>query len=128
MKQPTTWNEALAMREVKSLKILKNHINVIKIKEMSLKEKLLYIVFEYCDNNLYEAMKEKAAKNEAYTNEQVRDLMFQAVQAIFYIHKNGFMHRDIKPENFLIKKQDGFKADVILKLADFGLARGTSDR
>jgi len=76
MKQPTTWNEALAMREVKSLKILKNHINVIKIKEMSLKEKLLYIVFEYCDNNLYEAMKEKAAKNEAYTNEQVRDLMF----------------------------------------------------
>jgi len=38
------------------------------------------------------------------------------------------MHRDIKPENFLIKKQDGFKADVILKLADFGLARGTSDR
>ena len=28
--------------------------------------------------------------------------MQQALQALAYIHKNGYMHRDIKPENFLL--------------------------
>ena len=38
------------------------------------------------------------------------------------------MHRDIKPENFLIQDQTG-TADqkMILKLADFGLAKDLSD-
>ena len=34
--------------------------------------------------------------------------MFQAVNAVSYIHWNGYMHRDIKPENFLVQeKQSG---------------------
>ena len=52
------------------------------------------------------------------------------MQAIAYIHKNGFMHRDIKPENFLIStksiKLPGANTSqqiTNLKLADFGLTR-----
>ena len=30
--------------------------------------------------------------------------MVQAISAINYLHKNGYMHRDIKPENFLVKE------------------------
>ena len=70
------------MREVKSLKVLKQHVNVIKIKEMSLKDKRLNIMFEYCDHNLYEEMKDRASKNSKFTNDEVRDLMFQAIQAV----------------------------------------------
>ena len=53
MKQKTTWDEAVNMNEVKALKQLNSHPNIIKIKELSLKDELLNIVFEYCDKNLY---------------------------------------------------------------------------
>lgn len=45
--------------------------------------------------------------------------MHQAVSAVAYMHRSGYMHRDIKPENFLIND------DGKLKLADFGLAKQT---
>jgi serine/threonine protein kinase len=30
--------------------------------------------------------------------------MGQAISAINYTHRNGYIHRDIKPENFLVKE------------------------
>ena len=47
-------------------------------------------------------MQERARINKHFTDEEVRDIMYQAVQAVAYVHRNGYMHRDIKPENFLI--------------------------
>ena len=38
-----------------------------------------------------------------YTNDEIRNIMFQCLTAIEYVHRNGFAHRDIKPENFLVK-------------------------
>jgi serine/threonine protein kinase len=37
---------------------------------------------------------------------------------VAYIHKFKILHRDLKPQNLLISR------DGILKIADFGLARG----
>jgi len=48
-KQKVSWAEATEMREVKALKKLNNHVNVMKIKEMSLKDQVLCVVFEHCD-------------------------------------------------------------------------------
>ena len=53
MKQKVTWNEALQLREVQALQHLGNHQNVVKIKEMALKDQQLNIVFEYCERNLF---------------------------------------------------------------------------
>ncbi len=72
-------------------------------------------------------MTERSKKNKPFSNEEVRDLAFQALSAVAYIHRNGYMHRDIKPENFLLVKTSGYDTET-LKLADFGLARGVKDR
>lgn len=39
------------------------------------------------------------------------------VEALSYIHKQGFMHRDLKPENVLID------SEFNIKLIDFGIAK-----
>lgn len=96
---------------------------MVKIREMSLKDQMLHVVFEYCAKNLFQLMQEKAKKNRPFSNEEIRDIMFQAVQSVAYCHRTGYMHRDIKPENFLVS-DDG----KTLKLADFGLTKSFKDK
>jgi hypothetical protein len=43
---------------------------------MALKDQQLNVVFEYCERNLFQAMNEKGKKNQQFTNEEVRDLIF----------------------------------------------------
>ena len=47
----------------------------------------------------------------------IKCLGIQLLQALRYLHGQGYMHRDVKPSNVLIS------ADGMLKLADFGMAR-----
>jgi len=54
---------------------------------------------------------------------QAMDLILQAVEAVAYVHKNGYLHRDIKKENLLLAEPlDLSKPIPKLKLADFGTA------
>lgn len=52
---------------------------------------------------------------------RIRNVMYQILQGLAYMHKHGFFHRDMKPENLLVN------GDVV-KLADFGLAREIRSR
>merc|ERR1712100_725448 len=47
----------------------------------------------------------------------VRNITFQILQGLNYMHKTGFFHRDMKPENVLCNGSE------VIKIADFGLAR-----
>jgi protein kinase len=89
------------------------------------KENEVNIVFEYCDKNLFQAMQDRARKNQSWNEQEIKTVMYQCVAAINYMHKNGYMHRDVKPENYLINNTSGpLAADQIqIKLADFGLAK-----
>src|SRR3954465_13841433 len=56
-------------------------------------------------------------------------IMKQVLAGLAYAHKNGVTHRDIKPENILIHeraKTDGFAAEGVVKVTDFGLGRAAS--
>jgi len=113
-----SWNECMQLREIKSLKKL-SHPNIIKLKEVIRENDTLYMVFEFMTNNLYELMKEK---NKPFPEIQVRNITFQMLQGLQYMHKNGFFHRDMKPENVLCNGADD------IKIADFGLAREIRSR
>ncbi|XP_061811692.1 serine/threonine-protein kinase ICK-like isoform X2 [Nerophis lumbriciformis] len=113
-----SWEECMNLREVKSLKKL-NHANIIKLKEVIRENDHLYFIFEYMKENLYQLMKDRA---RLFPESAVRNIMFQILQGLAFIHKHGFFHRDMKPENLLCMGPE------LVKIADFGLAREIRSR
>ncbi|KRX83794.1 Serine/threonine-protein kinase MAK [Trichinella sp. T6] len=108
-----SWNEAMGLREVKSLKKM-NHINVVKLKEVIRENDTLYFIFEYMKENLYEMMKRR---DSPFPHSVICNIIAQILNGLAYIHKHGFFHRDMKPENVLCIGPE------LVKIADFGLAR-----
>ena len=127
-----TWEECLALKEVRSLVEMSsaNHPNIIQLEEVIRETDCrLYFVFEYMpDGNLYDFIKRHTPlpnNNPAMlpqipvplvTEHKIQSILSQALNGIAFLHSKGYVHRDIKPENLLLK------GDTV-KLADFGLAR-----
>ncbi|XP_029109495.1 serine/threonine-protein kinase MAK isoform X1 [Scleropages formosus] len=113
-----SWEECMNLREVKSLKKL-SHANVVKLKEVIRENDHLYFVFEYMKENLYQLMKDR---NKLFPESVIRNIVYQILQGLSFIHKHGFFHRDMKPENLLCMGPE------LVKIADFGLAREIRSR
>lgn len=113
-----SWDECMDLREVKSLKKL-NHANVVKLKEVIRENDYLYFIFEFMKENLYQLMKDR---DKLFPESSVRNIMYQILQGMAFIHKHGFFHRDMKPENLLCMGPE------LVKIADFGLAREIRSR
>lgn len=117
-----SWDEAMNLREVKSLKKL-SHNNVVKLKEVIRENDTLYFVFEYMKENLYQLMKERYESGaKTFPEHMIRNMMYQVLQGLAFMHKHGYFHRDMKPENLLCMGPD------LVKIADFGLAREIRSR
>jgi cyclin-dependent kinase-like len=89
------------LREVKVLRMIKHH-NVVQLREAFKRKGRLFLVFEYCDNNLLEILEERA---NGITPEDVKSYIFQLLKSIEFCHRHGVIHRDIKPENLLIDEE-----------------------
>ena len=108
-----SWDDCIALREVQSLRKLR-HPNIVKLKEIIRENDRLHMVFEHMDCNLYELTKNR---RKHLPQERIQNHMYQILQGLYYMHKNGYFHRDMKPENILVLNND------IKKIADFGLAK-----
>lgn len=102
----------IALREIRMLKQLK-HINLVNLLEVFRKKRRLHLVFEYCDHTV---LHELDRNPRGVPGEQVKNIMWQTLQAVNFCHKRNCIHRDVKPENILLTKRG------IVKLCDFGFA------
>merc|ERR1719427_180295 len=113
-----------ALREIKILKLLQ-HDNVVTLHEICRTKPTpnnrlkgsVYLVFEFCAHDLAGLLSNATIK---FTLGEIKKVMYQLLEGLFYIHKNKILHRDMKAANILITH------DGTLKLADFGLARAFS--
>ena len=67
LKQTTSWEEATQMMEVKALRKLNNHPNIIRIFELIRRSERIYIVQELCQLSLLAEMDQRAKQNKPYT-------------------------------------------------------------
>eukprot|EP00211_Chloroparvula_japonica_P016886 CAMPEP_0119136484 /NCGR_PEP_ID=MMETSP1310-20130426/21507_1 /TAXON_ID=464262 /ORGANISM="Genus nov. species nov., Strain RCC2339" /LENGTH=284 /DNA_ID=CAMNT_0007127473 /DNA_START=36 /DNA_END=887 /DNA_ORIENTATION=+ len=109
----------LIKREIAALKNMR-HPNIVQFMGCSLHNGGVYIVTEFVEGgNLWSRLKDRTKPMPWSTRIKYS---LDVCQAIFYLHKRGFVHRDLKSKNLLFDMQSNR-----LKLCDFGFAR-TSGR
>merc|ERR1719384_673409 len=113
-----------ALREIRILQLLRheNIVNLIEIcrtkaTQFNRHKSTFYLVFDFCEHDLAGLL---SNFNVKFSLGEIKKVMQQLLNGLYYIHSNKIIHRDMKAANVLITKQG------ILKLADFGLARAIS--
>jgi male germ cell-associated kinase len=86
------WGECVGLNEVRILTKL-HHPNVVQLLELIKKDNQLYFVFEYLNRNVYQLQQEKGR----LPHQEVRNVAYQTLQALAYMHRKGYFHRDMKP-------------------------------
>lgn len=100
--------------ESKAISVL-NHPNIVKVYDISVSEKLQYIVMEHIDGiTLKEYMEYRA---QPLTYKETLHFVTQTLKALQHAHEKGIVHRDIKPQNIMLLGNGN------IKVMDFGIAR-----
>ncbi|XP_021367362.1 cyclin-dependent kinase-like 1 isoform X8 [Mizuhopecten yessoensis] len=110
----------IAMREIRMLKQLK-HPNLVNLIEVFRRKKRLHLVFEYVDHTV---LHELERFPRGVSEDLIKKIVSQLLEAVNYCHSRNCIHRDVKPENILLSTERQ------VKLCDFGFARvltGPSD-
>ena len=84
---------------MKSLQKKLNHSNIVMLTELIRENSILYFVFEYMEQNLYQV---PGHRKTMFSEAEVRNLSCQVFQGLAYMHQKVYFHRDMKPENLLV--------------------------
>ena len=92
-----------------------NHENIHKVIDMFIAQnKNQYLITPYIQNNLYDYVSKKLPEKA------IKQIIYQIICGINYLHSLKFIHRDIKPDNILISSEGK------IVLTDFDLCRQES--
>ncbi|EPY32094.1 cyclin-dependent kinase [Strigomonas culicis] len=102
-----------ALREVSILQEV-HHSNIVNLLDVICADGKLYLIFEYVDQDLKKALEKHGGP---FSGMDLKRLVYQLLDGLYFCHRHRIVHRDLKPANILLTY------DKVLKLADFGLAR-----
>ncbi|KRX61735.1 Cyclin-dependent kinase 9 [Trichinella sp. T9] len=116
--------EGFPITAIREIRILQNvrHRNVTELLEVCRSRassynrgrSTFYLVFAFCEHDLAGLLSNVHVK---FSLGEIKEVMKQLLDGLFFIHMQKILHRDMKAANVLITKSG------VLKLADFGLAR-----
>jgi serine/threonine-protein kinase len=91
-----------------------SHPNVVSVYDGGETDGLPYIVMEYVEGV---TLADELARRGRFSSDEAAGLAVQVCAGLAHAHDTGLVHRDVKPQNLLLR------ADGVLKIADFGIAR-----
>ncbi|MHC4365452.1 MAG: serine/threonine protein kinase [Planctomycetota bacterium] len=95
-----------------------NHNNIVQAFDVGEAGGYHYFVMEYVEGKtIYDDLSE----GKAFSEDDALDITIQVARALNHAHSCGLIHRDVKPKNIMINTAG------VVKLADMGLARETTD-
>jgi cyclin-dependent kinase 8/11 len=95
-----------------------SHMNVIKLIEIILEDKCIFMVFEYAEHDLLQIIHHHTQPTRhPIPPSTVKSIMFQLLNGCQYLHANWVLHRDLKPANIMVTSSGE------VKIGDLGLAR-----
>ncbi|OQV21884.1 Cyclin-dependent kinase 4 [Hypsibius exemplaris] len=118
-----------ALREIALLRRCSSrHPNIISLLDMHCrlidgKRCDIHLILEFCDMDLKQYIGAVTQRNGLVGLESklIKELMYQMLQGLDFLHVIAVAHRDIKPQNVLMKKG-------VIKIADFGLGKVMFER
>ena len=95
-----------------------NHNNIVQAFDVGEAGGYHYFVMEYVEGKtLYDDL----ATGKIFKETEALDIIIQVANALAHAHARNLIHRDVKPKNIMINSSG------VVKLADMGLARETTD-
>jgi len=95
-----------------------NHNNIVGAFDVGEAGGYHYFAMEYVEGKtLYEDL----AKGYIFPEQEAIEIIIQVARALAHAHNKDLIHRDVKPKNIMINSLG------VVKLADLGLARDSSD-
>ncbi|KAL6400944.1 Serine/threonine-protein kinase SSN3 [Ilyonectria robusta] len=95
-----------------------SHGNVIRLCEIMLEDKCIFMVFEYAEHDLLQIIHHHTQQpRHPIPPATVKSIMFQLLNGCQYLHTNWVLHRDLKPANIMVTSSGE------VKIGDLGLAR-----
>jgi len=95
-----------------------NHPNIVQAIDVGEAGGYHFFVMEYVEGrSLYDDL----SAGKVFDEKEALEIIIQVARALAHAHARGLIHRDVKPKNIMINKEG------VVKLADLGLARETTD-
>ncbi|MHC4216672.1 MAG: serine/threonine protein kinase [Planctomycetota bacterium] len=95
-----------------------NHNNIVQAYDVGEAGGYHYFVMEYVEGK---TIYDDIAAGQVFPEDEALDMVIQVARALEHAHNRGLIHRDVKPKNIIINPSG------VVKLADMGLARETTD-
>lgn len=106
-----------AIREMSLCREL-SHKNIIKVVDVILENKSIYLIFEFCEHDLLQIIHfHSHPEVRPIPEATIKSLTWQILNGVTYLHKNWIFHRDLKPANIMVLSSG------VVKIGDLGLAR-----
>lgn len=102
------------VEEAKRLAKFQNEPGIVKVFDSFTENETAYIVMEYLDG---ETLTERLKRDKTIPEDEAVKMLWQVMDSLQTVHKEGILHRDIAPDNIFLTKS----GDV--KLIDFGASR-----
>jgi serine/threonine-protein kinase len=95
-----------------------NHPNIVQAIDVGEAGGYHYFVMEYVEGK---TIADDLTAGKIFSEAEALDIIIQVAHALAHAHACSLIHRDVKPKNIMIS------ANGVVKLADMGLARETTD-